>query len=106
MQLPEDLPSDRYLEIPQDVLDKCEKITLRDLLESTSFRSFVISSLANGVNVGSLLADDKNYEANESEDLLQYETHKILFAIPFRIRRAHFRTSGMLVKATKEFHQA
>lgn len=106
MQLPEDLPSDRYLEIPQDVLDKCEKITLRDLLESTSFRSFIISSLANGVNVGSLLADDKSYEASESEDLLQYETHKILFAIPFRIRRAHFRTSGMLVKATKEFHQA
>jgi hypothetical protein len=106
MQLPDNLPSDRYLEIPQDVLNKCEKFTLRDLLESTAFRSFMVSGLANGVNVGTLLADDKDYEASELEDLLQYEMHKILFAIPFKVRRAHFKTSGMLVKATKEFHQA
>ena len=73
MQLPDNLPSDRYLEIPEDV--------------------------------GTLLADDKDYEASELEDLLQYEMHKILFAIPFRVRRAHFKTSGMLVKAAREFHQ-
>ena len=105
MQLPDNLPSDRYLEIPEDVLDKCEKFTLRDLLESTAFRSFIVSGLANGVNVGTLLADDKDYEASELEDLMQYEMHKILFAIPYKIRRAHFKNSGMLVKAAREFHQ-
>ena len=105
MQLPENLPSDRYLEIPEDVLDRCEKFTLRDLLDSTFFRSFVVSCLANGVNVGTHRANDESYKTTELDDLLLYEMHKILFAIPFRVRRAHFKTSGMLVKAAREFHQ-
>ena len=85
--------------IPENVLAGSEKILLRDLLDSPTFRPWIVSALCNGVNTAYDLGLSLD---NEDDQFLQFKLKQMTRAIPHEARRECFDTTARLIRERKE----
>jgi len=85
--------------IPENVLAGSEKILLRDLLDSPTFRPWIVSALCNGVNTAYDLGLSLD---NEDDQFLQFKLKQMTRAIPYEARRECFDTTARLIRERKE----
>ena len=85
----------------EQILDGCGNITLRDLLESSTFRCWMMSAICNGINHSRFIEE----EQSEKDQFLQYRLYEISRETPYPIRRALFAQTADLVKINRETRQ-
>jgi hypothetical protein len=85
--------------IPENVLAGSEKILLRDLLESPTFRPWTVSALFNGINTAHDLRLSLD---NEDDQFLQFKLKQMTRAIPYEARRELFAETSRLIQKRKE----
>jgi len=85
--------------IPENVLAGSEKILLRDLLDSPTFRPWIVSALCNGVNTAYDLGLSLD---NEDDQFLQFKLKQMTRAIPYEARREFFAETSRLIQQRKE----
>ena len=81
-------------QIPDNVLSAAENIQLRDLLQSPTFRPWIVSGINNAVRSAFMTED----EANEDDQFLHFKLNQMMRAIPFDIRRECFDETARLVR--------
>ena len=84
--------------IPDPVLEKADRITLKDLLQSASFQCFIVSALGNSVRNAHLF----NEVSDEEDEFLQFRMHQLMGSIPYETRRACFDEVGRIFREQKE----
>ena len=84
--------------IPDPVLEKAYRITLKDLLQSASFQCFIVSALGNSVRNAHLFSE----VSDEADEFLQFRMHQLMGAIPYETRRACFDEVGRIFREQKE----
>ncbi len=84
--------------LPSDCLTAAEQINLRDMLESASCQSWVVSALGNQERFINCFAGTDT----QSEEFLQYRLHAVNYRIPFAIRQRLYRTTSTLIANTKK----
>ena len=84
--------------IPEPVLEKAERVTLKDLLKSPSFQCFVVSAVGNGVRNAHAFSE----VADEADEFLQFRLHQLMSAIPYETRRACFDEVGRIFRERKD----
>ena len=80
------------------ILDGCGNITLRDLLESSTFRCWTMSAICNGINHSRYIEE----EQSEKDQLLEYKIYALTREIPYSVRRVLFAQTAELVKINRE----
>ena len=88
-------------DMQEQILDGCGNITLRDLLESSTFRCWMMSAICNGINHSRFIEE----EQSEKDQFLQYRLYEISRETPYPIRRALFAQTADLVKINRETRQ-
>jgi len=88
-------------QIPDAVLAAAEKILLRDLLDSPTFQPWIVSALANGLN----LAHRTGAEPDEDDQFLQFKLNQMVRAIPYEQRRHCFDETARMIRERKEAKQ-
>jgi hypothetical protein len=86
----------------QQILDGCGNITLRDLLESSTFRCFTMSAICNGVKHSRYIEE----EQSEKDQFLQYKLYQLSRETPYPIRRALFAQATDLLNIDRENRQS
>jgi|TARA_B100000035_G_scaffold56657_1_gene44994 hypothetical protein len=84
--------------IPEPVLDKADRITLKDLLQSPSFQCFIVSAVGNGVRNASAFSE----VSDEADEFLQFRLHQLMGSIPYETRRACFDEVGRIFRERKD----
>jgi len=82
----------------EQILDGCGDITLRDLMESSTFRCWAMSAICNGINHSRYIEE----EQSEKDQFLQYKLYQLSRETPYPIRRALFAQTAELVKINRE----
>jgi len=86
----------------EQILDGCGDITLRDLLESSTFRCWTMSAVCNGINHSRYIEE----EQSEKDQFLQYKLYQLSRETPYPIRRALFAQTADLVNINRENRQS
>ena len=86
------------ISIPESVLEKADRVTLKDLLKSPTFQCFVVSAVGNGVRNAHLFSE----VINEADEFLQFRMHQLMGAIPYETRRACFDEVGRIFRERKD----
>ena len=84
--------------IPESVLEKADRVTLKDLLKSPTFQCFVVSAVGNGVRNAHLFTE----VIDEADEFLQFRMHQLMGAIPYETRRACFDEVGRIFRERKD----
>lgn len=84
--------------IPEAVLEKADRVSLKDLLKSPTFQCFVVSAVGNGVRN----AHAFSAVADEADEFLQFRMHQLMGAIPYETRRACFDEVGRIFRERKD----
>lgn len=85
-------------DMEDQILDGCGNITLRDLLESSTFRCWIMSAICNGINHSKYIEE----EQSEKDQLLEYKIYALTREIPYSVRRVLFAQTAELVKINRE----
>lgn len=85
--------------IPENVLAASENIHLRDLLDSPTFRPWIVSAISNAVRA-SFASDEP---AVEDDQFLQFKMHQMMRAIPYDVRRSCFRASTAMLRERRNY---
>lgn len=85
------------MSIPDKVLDASEKIQLADLLNSPTFRHWIVSGLSNAVQSAHLM----DLQADDDDQFLQFRINQMVNAIPYEVRRECFNETGRLIRERK-----
>lgn len=86
------------ISIPDAVLEKADRVTLKDLLKSPTFQCFVVSAVGNGVRNAHSFSE----VTDETDEFLQFRMHQLMGAIPYETRRACFDEVGRIFRERKE----
>ena len=86
--------------IPDNVLEAAEKVLLRDLLDSPTFRPWIVSSLSNGLN------NPADILANDDDQFLQFKLSQMVRAIPWETRKECFNETGRMIRERREAKQS
>lgn len=86
------------ISIPDAVLEKADRISLKDLLKSPTFQCFVVSAVGNGVRNAHAFSEI----TDETDEFLQFRMHQLMGAIPYETRRACFDEVGRIFRERKE----
>ena len=89
-------------DLAEEILDGCGDITLRDLLESSTFRCWTMSAICNGINHSRYIEE----EQSETDQFLQYKLYQLTRETPYEIRRALFAQTADLVKINRETRES
>ena len=89
-------------DMQEQILDGCGNITLRDLLESSTFRCWMMSAICNGINHSRFIEE----EQSKKDQFLQYRLYEISRETPYPIRRALFAQTADLVKINRETRES
>jgi hypothetical protein len=87
-------------QIPDNVLNAAENIQLRDLLQSPTFRPWIVSGINNAVRSAFMTED----EADEDDQYLQFKLNQMMRAIPFDIRREYFGETARMVRERRNHY--
>lgn len=86
------------IRIPDSVLTAAERISLKDLLDSPPFQSFLVSALGNGLQSMQKFAD----VTDERDEFLMFRLDQIFRSIPYETRRACFDEVSRLYRERRE----
>ena len=83
--------------IAPEILEAAEKISLRDLLDSPAYQSWLISALSNG----SRFRFQFKGADSESDTWVQFKVDAVLSAIPSELKQECFDTTNLVIKNNK-----
>ena len=86
------------IKIPDNVLANAERLSLRDLLDSPAFQSFLVSAIGNGLQNSHKFAD----VTDERDEFLMFRLDQIFKSIPYDTRRACFDEVARLYRERRE----
>ncbi len=86
------------IQIPDNVLANAERLSLRDLLDSPAFQSFLVSAIGNGLQNSHKFAD----VTDERDEFLMFRLDQIFKSIPYETRRACFDEVTRLYRERRE----
>lgn len=86
------------INMPEKVLDSAARLSLKDLLDSPSFQSFLVSAMGNGLQHFHKFAD----VSDERDEFLVFRLDQIFKNIPYETRRACFDEVGRLYRERRE----
>ena len=87
--------------IPDKVLDSAARLSLKDLLDSPSFQSFLVSAMGNGIQNFHKFMD----VTDERDEFLMFRLEQIFKSIPYETRRACFDEVGRLYREKRDERQ-
>ena len=80
-----------------EILEAAENITLRDLLESPAYQSWLMSALSNGSRFRLQFKDaDSHYD-----EFTQFRVDRVLAAIPSEQKQLCFNATNEIIKSNK-----
>ena len=86
------------ISIPDAVLQKADRVTLKDSLKSPTFQCFVVSAVGNGVRHAHAFSEI----TDETDEFLQFRMHQLMGLIPYDTRRACFDEVGRIFRERRE----
>jgi hypothetical protein len=86
------------IKIPDNVLANAERLSLRDLLDSLAFQSFLVSAIGNGLQNSHKFAD----VTDERDEFLMFRLDQIFRSIPYETRRACFDEVARMYRERRE----
>jgi hypothetical protein len=86
------------IRIPDSVLDSAARLSLKDLLDSPAFQSFLVSAIGNGLQNSHKFAD----VTDERDEFLMFRLDQIFKSIPYETRRACFDEVARLYRERRE----
>ena len=97
---PQEYYSPMYLKQPiaPEVLEAAEKITLRDLIDSPAYQSWLMSALSNGSRFRLQFKDADSH----LDEYTQFRVDRVLSAIPSEQKQACFDTTNLIIKNNKK----
>ena len=87
-----------HIQIPDNVLANAERLSLRDLLDSPAFQSFLVSAIGNGLQNSHKFAD----VTDERDEFLMFRLDQIFKSIPYDTRRACFDEVARMYRERRE----
>ena len=91
-------PVPTWESMEEQILDGCGDITLRDLMESSTFRCWITSAMCNGINHSRFIEE----EQSKKDQFLQYQVYQLTREIPYPVRRALFAQTAELININRE----
>lgn len=85
-------------EFAPEILEAAENITLRDLLESPAYQSWLMSALSNGSRFRLQFKDADSH----LDEYTQFRVDRVLSAIPSEQKQACFDTTNLIIKNNKK----
>jgi hypothetical protein len=86
------------IRIPDSILDSAARLSLKDLLDSPAFQSFLVSAIGNGLRNSHKFAD----VTDERDEFLMFRLGQIFKSIPYDTRRACFDEVARLYRERRE----
>ena len=81
-----------------EILEAAENITLRDLLESPAYQSWLLSALSNGSRFRLQFKDADSH----LDEYTQFRVDRVLSAIPSEQKQECFDTTNLIIKNNKK----
>ena len=96
---PQEYYSPMYLKQPiaPEVLEAAEKITLRDLIDSPAYQSWMMSALSNGSRFRLQFKDTDT----DFDTWIQFQVHTVMDAIPSEQKQECFEITNTIIKNHK-----
>ena len=86
------------IRIPDSVLGAAGRLSLKDLLDSPPFQSFLVSAIGNSLQSMQKFAD----VTDERDEFLMFRLDQIFKSIPYETRRACFDEVSRLYRERRE----
>ena len=88
--------------IAPEVLEAAEKISLRDLLDSPAYQSWLISALSNGSRFRFQFKDTDS----DFDSWIQFQVDRVMAAIPSDQKQECFDIANLIIRESKKERKA